>query len=357
MGTPAIYDVNTLIQAGINPKTGLPIKASSGSCDLKENIKKILRVKDGQTAVRRFEWKDLPKGIDAEILERIIYYKGQGAAFYNKLNDKWYFLPYALNGTIDVYGRYTGITPVQFAGGTTTTDSGKEKPFIVGMVKRPLYSIDDEYTSLDDVCVILQDRSPQYNTGSILSRQIINDPLLDAMAECIPYMRTALIAGTGIKGMRVDDADQGRNVVDASLGITHAALSGDLYVPLISNLEIQELTNGPIANAEEYMSALQSLENFRLATYGLENGGVFQKKAHMLQSEQNMNESTSNLILEDSLLKRKAFCEILNKLTGGNATVEVRETAMSESIMFEEDKTEEEGGTEYEDIEFGSNDT
>lgn len=336
MAGAKLCDPNILIQAGINPKTGLPIKLGGTPCTLKDDIKKLLRVKDGQTAINRFKWDGLPKGLDPEMIERILYYKGQGAFFYIEMEDKWYFLPYALNGTIDVYGRYTGITPLQFAGGTTTNDKGKEKPFIIGMKKRPVYSIDDEITDINDVCVILQDRSPQYNTGTILSRQILNDPLLDTMAECIPFMRTSLIAGTGIKGMRVDDADQQREVSNAAHAITDAALTGQMYVPVVVPVELQELTDGPLARSEEYMSAFQSLDNFRLSTYGLENGGAFQKKAHMLQSEQTMNASNTNLIMEDSLRKRKLACDLINKIAGTKATVEVNEQAMQQNINYED---------------------
>ena len=46
------------------------------------------------------------------------------------------------------------------------------------------------------------------------------------MAECIPFMRTALISSTGINGMRVNDADQQQNVIDASRSVENAALTG-----------------------------------------------------------------------------------------------------------------------------------
>ena len=34
---PYLPDLQSLIQAGINPKTGLPIKAGGTGCNLKEN--------------------------------------------------------------------------------------------------------------------------------------------------------------------------------------------------------------------------------------------------------------------------------------------------------------------------------
>ena len=56
----------------------------------------------------------------------------------------------------------------------------------------------------------------------------------------------------------------------------------------------------------------------------------------MLQSEQNMNASNTNLIMEDSLRKRKLACDLINKIAGTNATVEVNEQAMQQNINYED---------------------
>lgn len=320
MGVPTIRDVSTLIQAGINPKTGLPIKAGdTHNCELKGNIKKVMRIIDEQTAINRFKWYNLPVGLNSQLLERVLYYKGQGAFFYMPTDEKFYFLPYTLDGTIDVYGRFTAITPLPFAGGNTQAN-GKEKPWITGLRKYPKYDIELEVIDEDtfeNSCVLLKDYSPQYSE-TIISRQILNDPLLDTMAECIPFMRTSLIAGTGIKGMRVDDADQEREVNNAAHAITDAALSADMFVPIVAPVELQELTSQNLSKAEEYMLALQSLDNFRLSTYGIENGGLFQKKQQMLQSEQEMNGGNVGLVYQDSLTIRQHFCDIVNSIWGLN---------------------------------------
>lgn len=55
MAKPRLPEVSTLIQAGIDPKTGLPIKMASGcKGHLKEDIKKFLRLIDEQDAVNRY---------------------------------------------------------------------------------------------------------------------------------------------------------------------------------------------------------------------------------------------------------------------------------------------------------------
>ena len=48
-------DIQTLWQAGIDPRTGLPVKMAAGAkCALKEDLKKFLRLIDEQDAVNRY---------------------------------------------------------------------------------------------------------------------------------------------------------------------------------------------------------------------------------------------------------------------------------------------------------------
>lgn len=47
-------DLTTLYQAGIDPKTGLPLKFGGQKCMLKEDLKKFLRLVDEQDAVNRY---------------------------------------------------------------------------------------------------------------------------------------------------------------------------------------------------------------------------------------------------------------------------------------------------------------
>ena len=62
MAGPKLPDLNSLIQAGINPKTGLPIKMGPTACMLKENLKKNFRIMDEQNAINRYitQLKSIP---------------------------------------------------------------------------------------------------------------------------------------------------------------------------------------------------------------------------------------------------------------------------------------------------------
>lgn len=376
-------DLSTFIQAGINPKTGLPVRMGDCGAELKANIKKLLRIMDEQDAINRFVWYNLPIGLNSQLIERILYYKGQGALFFESATERFYFLPYALDGSIDVYGRFTGIRPLPFNGSLNVQDDDKKKVDVKYQwlnLKRlkPYYDIvvdkDDarwteiskdekgaeikiEKIAFEDGCVLLSDYSKQISQTNI-SRQILQDPLLDVMADCIPFMRTALLNSAGVQGMRVDGQEAASNVYAASRSINDAALVGEKYVPIVGPVEFQDLTDGNVGKSEEFLLAMQSLDNFRLSLYGLENGGLFQKKSHMLEAEQSMNNGNTGIILQDSLALRQRFCDIVNSIWGLNIWVEASETIMNidrnldGQIGGDEENIplEDEGGDDY-DIE------
>ena len=329
-----LYDPETMVQAGIDPKTGLPLKMGDTNCALKTNIKKQLRIVDEQDAINSFTWYNLPEGLNGRLIERILYYKGQGMIFY--LNGKFYFLPYALSGSIDVYGRFTKVTPLPFNG--TAGDGTKDKPWITGLEFTPVYDVQlpEDYINLQpeelvskikDSCVILKDYTEQYSQTNI-SRQVLNDPVLDIMSDCFPFMRTALLNSTGVQGMRVNTENEATNVWAANNSITKAALEGYSKVPVVGNVDFQDLTPGSVAKAEEFLLGMQSLDNYRLSLHGLDNGGIFQKKSHMLEAEQEMNAGNIGLILRDRLQNRQDFCTIFNSIFGHNMWCEVSETAI-----------------------------
>ena len=333
-----LYDPSLIIQAGINPKNGLPIKATSGNpVTLKTDIKKQLRIVDEQNAINRFTWYNLPEGLNGRLMERILYYRGQAMLFF--LNDKFYFLPYTLDGNIDVYGRFTGVTPLPFNGTSNDGGSGKEKPWIQGLNFSPVYDVmlPEDYMDaspekvldvLEKSCVLLKDYTEQIAQTNI-PRQVINDPILDVMSDCFPFMRTALINSTGVQGMRVNTENEVASVYAANSAINRAALSGDSKVPIVGQTgDFQELTGGAVAKAEEFLLAMQSLDNYRLSLYGLDNGGLFQKKSHMLEAEQEMNQGNVGLVLRDGLQNRQDFCNIVNSIWGLDIWCEVSETVL-----------------------------
>ena len=343
---PYLPNLEPIVAAGIDPKTGLPIKMGGTPITLLNDLLKIFRVIDEQDAVNRYKWYNLPDGLTSQLLERILYYKGQVCFFYNDIDDRFYALPYALkaptNGTgIDFYGRYTGVQPIPWLGAdsgdaTTKANYARQLTYLNSLELKPLYEVllPEEVIELGEeglkkCCVLLNDYTPQFSQ-TIISRQTLNDPLLKVEAECIPFLRTALISGSGVRGMRVEGESEQANVWAANDAMYNAAVTGNINVPILGMTEFQDLNPGTLSKGEEYMQALQGLDNFRLSTYGLTNGGLWQKNAHMLESEQATNAaggSGTNFVYNDGLAIRQTFCNIVNSAFDLGIWCEPSETA------------------------------
>lgn len=312
-------DTSLFIQAGINPKTGLPIKMGGNDpVQLKENVKRMLRIIDEQDAVNRYVWYNLPANVTSQDLERFLYYKGQLAFFYVEELDEFFFMPYALDGTIDFYGRFNSIHPVPMANGSDENANWKkQKEYLSRLHKDCKYGViidEVDYKTMVDSAVILHDYIPQYNINTIIPRQQINDCIVDAMAECVPLLRTSLFLSSGVTGMRVNDADQWTAVLEAGKSLQNAALTGMPYTPFVGPIEFQEIAAQAPGLPEQFLLAMQSLDNLRLSTYGIDNGGLFEKKAHTLESEAAINGGPVGLVLEDGLALRQNFCMICNSI-------------------------------------------
>lgn len=319
MANPKIPDIHTLIQMGFDPKTGLPLKMG-GKFDIKllGDIKRFLRLIDEQDAVNRYVWHNLPANLSSQDLERLLYYKGQLAFFYDKNTNEYYFMPYALDGGIDYYGRYASIHPIPINGGADTKENKILASYLSTLKLKPIYGIKlEEEVDIEDLtktAVILNDYTPQMGQ-TIIPRQVINDPIIEAMAECIPMMRTNLLTHTGVKGMRVNDADQKDEVMSANHQMYYAAMTGQRFTPIVGTTEFQDLESGSgVGKVDEYMIAMRALDNLRLSGYGIDNGGLFEKKAHNLEGEIQINNASVGIVYQDGLSGRQNFCNIVNSI-------------------------------------------
>lgn len=320
---PYIANVDPYIKAGIDLNTGLPNKFTSKlDCALKDNIKKIIRVVDEQDAVNKGTWYNLPVNMSSQDLERLLYYKYSLIFFYYKELDEFYFMPYALDGGLDFYNRYKTVHPIPLNDDKTKKALLSTKK--LNVVYAPVMDMDEEdfYNS----CVILQDYTPQLSENCI-SRQQLNEPLIDLESTCLPYLKTNLSTSSGVRGVRVSDADTASDVIEGGKSIDACAVAGVPFVPIVGGIDFQELTNGSVSKTNDYLLAMQSIDNLRLSTHGLQNGGLFEKQGTILQSESDMNSAMSNLVLDDCVKRRQNFCNICNSIWGTSMWYEPNEKA------------------------------
>lgn len=329
-----LIDWQLFFQAGIDPKTGLPMKFNKEiSGEFQNAIEQALQIRDEQDAINRYKWYNLPCDLSSQELERLLYFKGQLAFFYFEELEKFYFMPYALSGTIDFYGRFNEIHPVPMTSGTSEEEKKYNKAqndILSRLQLKVYYDIPIEgidYKTITNSAVILRDYTHQLGQ-TIIPRQIINNPIVKLESECIPMMRTALRNSTGVEGLRIDDQNESSNVLAANNAIDKAVMNGQRYIPIVKQLDFQELAAGDPAKAEEFLIAAQAIDNFRLSLYGIPNGGLFDKKAYVNKDQTAINGGVADSPLIDGLLIRQKFCDIVNGIWGLGISCEIDESAI-----------------------------
>lgn len=285
--------------------------------DRKSKYSKAIATRELQQFVRRYEWKNLPPGLDGNLMERILYYRGRVVIF--QLNGKAYALPFALNGTIDVYGRYRTVTPLTFNGSISTDEDGNE------------FMTDGEWISdmTLDVCydkndvegktgVILNDYT-QGISEFIIPRYQLNQIYHDDLADIIVLIRHNLISSARIYTLRIMDKGQYDAVMEELGDMENAILeNGKRIFPITSNMKLDEILKDKSLETQQYWECYVSQDNLRENLIGIENNGIFKKKERQLKGEQELEASSADLVYEDGLFNRQQAAERLNAMFGWN---------------------------------------
>ena len=327
---PQMTDCNIWMAAGIDPKTQLPVRSGNPE-KLKNSMLRLFSIMDEQDAITRYTWYNLPGGLTSQELERLLYFKGQLVLFYH--NDQYWFMPYALSGGLDFYGRYKKVHPVPISN-TDGKENKAQAAYLANINLEIVYDIPDDPEKILDII-----ENPE-NYGFLLcdySKEIsqVTEPrvnlqmgLINLMSSIIPFSRTALLNSTGTRGMRVSNQDDYPEVEKANKKLLKAAEQGEPMVPIIANLDFQELTSGNVGNIQDFLIALQSYDNLRLSAYGLDTGGLFDKKAYVNRDQNELNKKgRSTSPLTDGLLIRQHLCDLFNAFTDWGTWVELSEEA------------------------------
>ena len=262
---------------------------------------------------------------------------------------------YALDGQLDFYGRYQRIHPIPINSGGSDEKFVKAQEKILSEIKLncKYVPIIPEKLTEDDLlhsAVLLHDYSKQI-PQMIIPTQVLNDPVIDLEAECMPFLRTALLNNTGTVGVRVADADQANSVGQAAKSMVDAATHAEPYVPIEAAMEFQELTNNQSGKTAEFLQSMQAIDNFRLGLHGVPNGGLFDKSQYVNNEQTNMNLGGADvsLTLQDGLSIRQHFCNVVNSIWGTAVWCEISENIVNtdldgDGLAYERTQPEEEGG-------------
>lgn len=293
-------------------------KVELDSCSLEE-IKKSLEVIDRQEAVQRYNWMGFPLNfkVKENEVENFLYRSNSSLMlFYDETRETFCLLPWTLSGSLDEYAKPVYAQPIPFA-----SDNESAKDYLSNKVRKIAYNPIFAYTEEDaerfltEYCVILNDYTgPSNDAKSTIPRKQLQDIFIQLEAEAIKLSNSAIAFNCGQTAVRYqneDEANDGARVLNQTKNL---ALKGIKYIPTTSAIELQELGNNPGYKAEEYFMAAESYDNLRRKGLGLANGGMFNKKAHLLQSENDLNQSASDLVMEDGLFNRQTFCNIANSI-------------------------------------------
>lgn len=307
-------------------------KYADGSYPIPAAAYEFLKQIDLQQATKRYKWYNLPYGVTDELIERILYYRGQGCLFFQKEMKKFFFLPYSLDGEIGAYGEYLNVVPLPWTGTNQARDpNGKLKEFIPGLRKTVIYEplLEEEMNlkAFEDSCVLLHDRG--LDTSQITQpRERLNDWITQIMAECPALARTALIANCGVSGMRVNNEDEESNVEAASRARYSNAMTGSTWLAIQGTQDFQDFNTANVTEADTYFRTFESLDNLRLAGYGLNNQGVFDKaKTYINNIQAAGSQQNAGFVYTDGLYQRQNFCNIANSIWGTAMWCEASESA------------------------------
>ena len=311
------YDL--FAQVGISP-TGLPLKLGTGMrCNTKDDLIRKLRNQDKDLNVNMFDWSNTQLDLTSQDINRLLYYRGQLAFAYLEELDQFVLLPFAIDGNLDMYGRARYIRLLPFTSSAedkrakTVEDYLANKRFKVVNTVKNIMDLKPE--DLTQSAVILYDYTPTLSYN-VIPMNVMNQVLIDLEAEIYAFMRTNLINASGVTGIRVQDENSADEVGDANKALLTAALTAQKYVPIIANVDFQELTvaNG---NTQEFLQAAQAVRNLRLALNGIPTSGVYNKSQYVSTGEADLNaegETDAALTFQDRYTRRDEFCNIVNSI-------------------------------------------
>lgn len=290
---------------------------------------------DYQQYLTRFKWNNLPEGLDSELFERILYYSGSAMFFYIKELDRFYFLPYGMSGEgtetgIDFYGRFNRLKPYSFNG--STDGSGERKGndkiskaadlYLSTQIRDnikdiPIVSTEEEARKIyEDGAVICWDTTPglAYWTNS---RNRVARSYIKYMVKILIQTKSALINASGFN-LFTADGEQDNDIMQLQIdAINKDREEGELAAVVSKMLgNIENIQSNATAAMQDFWASLQSADNLRLKSMGIQNDGMQQKTEYQNIQEQSMDINDALQVYWNSFMERVKFAAIVNSIWG-----------------------------------------
>lgn len=323
-----IYDTISIESAGITPskkilkygnaidQNGQPITPNPLKYNLDyQSLYDIMRQQNQTETYERYMWLDVPPGLTADLIERVLFFRGKGVFYFNEKVEKFQFLPFTLNGLIDEYGRYLKVNTLPFIGMEEKPKKNNEKRLITTVYQDLDIVYDLPYTEEafrdiqkgKTVGIILNDSSLGISQQPIIRSNYVK-PILHLLSTLIQIINTAMFGCADHNAVTVDNESEYESFNQQVDAINRDILLGRRFTPIIGKMPITPLKTGNTANLEGLFNTFNSLTNLLKSITGISNPGVFDKKAHLLQEEQALNGSNADDIYYNGLRMRQEFC-------------------------------------------------
>lgn len=329
-----MYDTIALMQAGI-PQSKKMLKYGNAIDQygntitpnmLKYNLDydsvfAIMRQQNMIETIERYQWVNVPFGLTQDLIERLLFFRGKGVFYFNDKIGKFQFLPFALNGLIDEYGRFTACNTLPFTG---VDEDGKDKKKNQTLIYQDLelvYDLPYDEETLKKVRgnkpvgIILNDSTLSISQQPIIRSNYVK-PVLHMMATLLQIINTAMFGAADHNLIQVQNESELMSIQSQIDAINQDILKGKRFTPFVGNFPITPLKTGNTLNLEGLFGTFNSLTNFLKSITGVANAGVFDKKAHLLQEEQKLNGSNSDDIYYNGLRLRQEFCIMIQAYYG-----------------------------------------
>lgn len=276
--------------------------------------------------LERYMWINVPFGLTPDLIERLLFFRGKGVFYFNDKIDKFQFLPFALNGLIDEYGRYTKCDTLPFTGTDKIDEKKKDKK--TGQLQNAVYKdleivydlpYNKEMLSFvkekKTVGIILNDSSLGISQQPIIRSAYVK-PILHTMATLIQIINSAMFGTADHSLVQVNSQSELESINSQIDAINQNILKGRRFSAIVGTMPITPLKTSNTADLEGLFNTFNSLNNLLKSITGVANAGVFDKKAHLLQAEQQLNGSNADDIYYNGLRQRQEFCLLVQAYYG-----------------------------------------
>lgn len=367
-----MYDLTSLQAAGI-PLTDKMLKYGNSvdqdgrvvernplDYNLKyEEMYAIMRQQNFIETIERYMWVNVPFGLTPDLIERILYFRGRGVFYFNESVGKFQFLPFALNDTIDEYGRYTRCNSLPFIGVDSVKKSGTKRE--VSAVCEDIELVYDLPYNEDtiryirgkkNVGIILNDSTISLSQQPIIRANYVK-PVLHLLATLMNIINCAMFGAADHSLITVENESELATINEGIDAINRNILLGKRFTAVATPLQVTPIKSSSTFDLEGLFNTFNSLTNLLKSITGIANPGVFDKKAHLLQEEQNLNGSNADDVYYNGLRQRQEFCLLVQAYYGYPVWCESKRSLTEQQVtdtvdpyLDQADNTTSNGGTE-----------